>query len=87
MQCGTAREREKLKKLIQKAKCCVRLFVRNVQNNQPRKDGKQISDAGAGGRGGGGIGAVNGYRASFCSDGNILDPGDGCDGHTVLRMY
>ena len=51
MQCGAARERKKLKKLTQKAKCCVRLFVRNVQNKQTRKDGKQISGARAGGRG------------------------------------
>ena len=36
------------------------------------------------GGGGGGIGAVNGYRASFCSGGNVLEPGDGCDGRTAL---
>ena len=78
MQCGAVRERKKLKKLTQKAKCYVRLFVRNVQNKQTSKDRK-----GLGGRGGG-IGVVNGYRASFCSDGTVLEPGDGCNGRTAL---
>ena len=42
MQCGAVRERKKLKKLTQKAKCYVRLFVRNVQNKQTSKDRKGL---------------------------------------------